>query len=77
MTTTTTYRKVRFTSPTNGSTAGLVVTCYQDSQHSIESLSRLFPYSEAPKMRTLQVSQAYRTWEEAFDHEFFEGASNG
>jgi len=65
-----TYRKVRFTSKANGSTAGLVIESDRFERMSITDFSRLFPYSEASKMRTLQVSPEFPTWEAAFDHSF-------
>jgi len=62
------YHKVRFTSSI-GSTAGLILTDKQVKLH-ITEISRMFPYSEAMKMATFQVSPAYETWEQAFAHEF-------
>ena len=59
------YHKIRFTSKEHGNTAGLVLTTAQAKQ-SVEKLSRLFPTSEFRKMVTLQVSRAYKTWDEAF-----------
>jgi hypothetical protein len=64
------YIKVRFTSAQHGSTAGLVMALDDYNHKSIEDISRLFPYSEAMKMQTLQRSKAYATWEDAFNHNF-------
>lgn len=66
----TTYRKVRFYSPTNGSTAGLVLETEKLAQMSIPEISRFFPYSEAIKMQRIQLSHEYETYEEAFLHSF-------
>lgn len=63
------YHKIRFTSKEHGNTAGLVLTAAQIKQP-ITKLSRLFPTSEFRKMVTLQVSPAYKTWDEAFAHQF-------
>lgn len=66
-----TYVKFRFRNPFNGqSTAGLVVPFHEMKHKSISDLSRLFPYSEANKMRTVDVSPEYSTWEQAFNHQF-------
>lgn len=65
----TTYRKFRFTSR-HGSTAGLVIESDRMEHTTITDLSRLFPYSEARFMARLEVSPEYKTWEEAFGHEF-------
>jgi len=68
-----TYRKIRFTSDTHGSTAGLIVTDYEATTLPITTLSRLYPYSEVFKMERLEVSRSYATWDEAFHHNFDEG----
>jgi len=62
------YHKIRFIGD-NQYTAGLVVTEAQAKQP-ITKLSRLFPKSEFPKMTRLEVSPAYKTWDEAFAHQF-------
>ena len=63
------FVKVRFTNGAE-STAGLIMP-YDKVKHStITELSRAFPYSEAPKMKRLDISPAYETWEEAFNHKF-------
>jgi len=67
------YVKVRFTSRRHGVTAGLVVTT--DSARpriDASNASRLFPLSEAPKMKTFQRSPPFATWQEAFDYTFEE-----
>ena len=64
------FIKFRFSSKTNGATAGLILTHDQFHANSITSLSRLFPMSEATKMERLEHSKPYDTWEEAFDHTF-------
>lgn len=63
------YHKVRFTSKEHGSTAGLILT-EEQTKRPITELSRLFPASEFRKMVKLQVSPAYKTWDEAFAHSF-------
>ena len=62
------YHKVRFT---NGDecTAGLIVTAAQ-ARLPITELSRFFPRSEFRKMARVQISPAYKTWDEAFAHKF-------
>lgn len=67
-----TYRKVRFYSPVNGATAGLIVETNKLANMSIPDISRLFPYSEANKMQRIQCSPEYGTFEAAFLHEFKE-----
>lgn len=62
------FHKIRFTGKV-GETAGLIVTTEQARQ-SISKLSRLFPYSEASKMERLETSRAYKTWDEAFAHDW-------
>jgi hypothetical protein len=64
-----TYVKFRFTSR-HGSTAGLIIETRKLEQMSVREVSRLFPYYEAGKMKRLQVSPQYQTWEEAFNHTF-------
>jgi hypothetical protein len=63
------FHKVRFTSPQYGHTAGLVLTAAQLKVRGFDP-SRLFPRSDWPKMRTLQVSPAFVSWLEAFDYRF-------
>lgn len=65
-----TFLKIRFTSPAQGSTAGLVLDTDKFNALSIQDISRMFPYSEALKMKRLQASRNYPTWVEAFAHEF-------
>jgi hypothetical protein len=67
------YRKVRFTNNAGG-TAGLVLSQEKLDSHTIESLSRLFPVSEARFMRTLQLSPQFPTFDDAFMFEFDEVA---
>ena len=64
------YRKIRFYSKRHGATAGLVIQHDGKTFHSIEELSRLFPVSEALKMKRLQVSPIFATWNDAFEFEF-------
>lgn len=64
------YVKVRFSCKTNGATAGLVLPYDKVSHATISELSRFFPYSEAPKMKRLELSPQYATQEEAFAHTF-------
>ena len=65
-----TFVKVRFTSKTNGSTAGLILTLDKFKKMSITDISRMFPYSESCKMAWLEVSNQYSTWDMAFAHDF-------
>lgn len=62
------YQKIRFTSKTNGATAGLVVGTDRDM--SIPALSRLFPMYEARKMERFEASPEFATWEAAFNYVF-------
>jgi hypothetical protein len=65
------YVKVRFEGTREtGATAGLVLEHAKCAKMSVGEISRLFPMREAPKMRTLQVSPAYTTWDAAFAHVF-------
>lgn len=63
-----TYFKVRFTSKNHGATAGLIVK--EKDVTTVSDLSRLFPKSEFRKMERLEISQPYKTLEEAFNHSF-------
>jgi len=66
-----TYVKFRFANVAHDRfTAGLVVPFAEMKHKSISELSRLFPYSEAGAMRSVQVSPEYPTWEDAFNHTF-------
>lgn len=64
------YHKVLFSRSGFGTTAGLVVDSGIVDIRDVSAVSRLFPYSAAPYMRTLHVSPAYATWDEAFAHVF-------
>ena len=63
------FYKVRFT---NGdeSTAGLVVKKSQIENMSVSDISRLFPYSEARKMKRLEQSPQMSSFDEAFYYDF-------
>lgn len=63
------YQKVRFTDGKQ-STAGLIVK--DAGNKTISQLSRMFPDYEAPKMKRLQVSPKFETYEQAFSYEFDE-----
>jgi hypothetical protein len=67
------YYKFRFTSKTNGSTAGLILEGKSFKEKSIVELSKLFPMREASKMESLQVSEPFGTWNDAFHHSFDKG----
>lgn len=71
----TTFKKFRFTSK-QGSTAGLVIESDRMARMDISDLSRFFPYSEARFMARLEVSPEYKTWEDAFAHDFQGGESS-
>lgn len=64
-----TYMKVRFTS-LKGATAGLIFLSQDVYNMSLSKLSRHWPVSEALKMRRVELSPEYDTWEQAFDHSF-------
>jgi hypothetical protein len=67
------FIKVRFTSVTHGSTAGLIFPAKDLYDMSLTKLSRHWPVSEAMKMRRVEMSDEYDTWEGAFNHSFDEG----
>jgi hypothetical protein len=67
MSQTTTFHKVLFYSKVHGRTAGLILNDSELKGKSTSDLSRLFPYSEAPKMKILFVSQGFNSWNEAFE----------
>jgi hypothetical protein len=52
------------------SMAGLVVKADWLKGKSVSQMSRLFPYSEAMKMSHVCVSDAFDTWDDAFNHTF-------
>ena len=68
------FQKIRLHATSNDPehcTAGLVLDSDKLRGMSISDVSRLFPMSEARKMRgVLQVSRKYSTWNEAFQHQF-------
>ncbi len=49
-------------------TARLVITEQKARSATIAELSRLFPFSEASKMKRCIVSQPFNSWDEAFYH---------
>lgn len=57
-------------------TAGLVVPFEEFKTADLSRLSRLFPYTEARKMRGLLVSPQFPTFEKAFAFSFEGGAAN-
>lgn len=60
------FCKIRFSNGTE-STAGLVVDAEFAHTASIAELSRMFPCSEAPKMKRLIISHPFDTFEAAFN----------
>lgn len=64
------YRKIRFYSKEHGPTAGLVVRFDGKTMYTLTQLSKLFPITEAPKMKRFQAGPIFDTWEEAFNFEF-------
>jgi hypothetical protein len=64
------FHKVMFTRSGFGSTAGLVVDADTHDVRDMAAISRLFPYSEAPKMRAYHVSPAFDTFDDAFAYVF-------
>ena len=63
------YKKVRFTKD-GISTVGIVLETEVLKKRTITELSRMYPYSEVPKMGKLQVSKEFPTWNEAFWYKF-------
>ena len=63
------FRKVRFS---NGAVAtpGLVFDSDTLATKTVCEISRCFPYWEALKMRRLETSPPFDTWEGAFYYEF-------
>jgi hypothetical protein len=53
----------------NGSekTAGLILPTAKVHAMSVNEISRLFPTSEARKMKRVHISPEFETWDEAFD----------
>jgi hypothetical protein len=64
------YRKIRFTNGIDDATAGLIIEDTRYATETIDSLSRLYPYSEAGKMKVFQASLPFPTWEDAFAFQF-------
>lgn len=64
------FIKVRFSSKEYGATAGLVLDFDRYDSMTIPEFSRLFPYSESMKMKTLEKSPVFNAWDEAFDYDF-------
>jgi hypothetical protein len=62
------FYKVWFTDGTER-TAQLVVDTerYPQGKATVETYSRLFPYSETPKMKRLCMTSPYNSFEEAFN----------
>ena len=67
------FIKVRFTSKEHGATAGLIFPAKDLYDMSLTKLSRHWPAGEALKMRRVEMSPEYDTWEAAFLHTFKEG----
>ena len=73
---TTMFTKIRFSNHATSTdpeccTAGLVIDSDKLKGMSITDVSRLYPMSEARKMRgVLQVSKDFDTWNEAFHYQF-------
>lgn len=63
------YIKFRFKSE-HGATAGLVLNADIYKTKSITDLSKCFPMREASKMHRLQCSEAFGTWDDAFNFDF-------
>lgn len=60
------YAKIWFESK-HGKTAGLVIEIKKLDKMTMSEISRLFPYSEAPKMFKLRCSPYFDSWNEAFN----------
>lgn len=70
------FRKVRWT---NGeeSTAGLIFTTQDLKSMSLPDLSRYWPPYEALKMKKVEASQVYPTFDEAFNSRDFDPVADG
>ena len=64
------FHKVLFSRSGFGTTAGLVVDSNLVDVRDVVAVSRVFPRSAAPYMRTCHVSPAYPSWDLAFAHVF-------
>lgn len=64
------YQKVRFVCPDNGCTAGLVLDTAKLNKMTMADISRLFPLSEVPRMKYIQVSPQFPDRTDALNYEF-------
>jgi len=64
------WQKVRFGSARGEMTAGLVIDTDKCREWTVADFSRLFPYSEAGKMRVFYSSPVFTSFEEAFAFQF-------
>lgn len=64
------FHKVIFTRTGHGATAGLIIDSTRVDPSDVVAVSRLFPWSAAPYMRTYHVSPPFETWAEAFAYVF-------
>lgn len=62
-----TFVKIMFYG-SGGETAGIVMPMAKVRGKTVSQLSRFFPYSEAPKMEKIYISDEFDTWEKAFAH---------
>lgn len=63
-----TFHKILFYSRQHGRTAGLILKSSELDGKTISDLSRLFPLTEFRKMQNYYISEAFPSWEAAFDH---------
>lgn len=63
------FKKFRFSNGTEH-TAGLVIDSKEVVSVNLPKLSRMFPKSEISKMRYIQSSPVFETYEEALNYEF-------
>lgn len=63
------FHKIRFHDGKRA-TGGLVLPSTMIKGKTVAQLSRYFPHSEATKMRTVQISEGFPTFEEAFEYSF-------
>ena len=86
------FNKVRFSKDTSIQTAGmsyyhatlpdcfvtaaLIVDSDKLNKMTVSEISQMFPYSESAKMKYLEISANFETWEDAFNADFQAKRSN-
>ena len=64
------------TLPDSFVTAALIVDSDKLNKMTISEISQMFPYSESTKMKYLEISANFETWEDAFNADFQAKRSN-